>query len=231
MRKSRCAAQGREVPFRDRLEAGERLGAALVRFAHTRPVVLAIPRGGVPVGDAVARRLGAPLDLVLARKLRVPFQPELALGAVAEGDPPIVVWNDDIVAYAALDPAALEREVNLERMEITRRRALYLRGAPPLPLAGRTALVVDDGLATGATTLAALRAVRRRVPRRLVLAIPVAPTEGLPRVRAEVDDLVCLEDYAFFGSIGAYCRDFRPVHDDEVVAILTDRRRAPDVRA
>ncbi len=215
------------MPFRDRLEAGERLGDALVRFAHTRPVVLAIPRGGVPVGDRVAQRLGAPLDLVIARKLRVPFQPELALGAVAEGDPPILVWNDDIVAYAALDAATLAREVNLERMEIARRRQLYLRGAPPLPLAGRTALLVDDGLATGATTLAALRAVRRRAPRRLVLAIPVAPTEALPRMRPEVDDLVCLEDYAFFGSIGAYYGDFRPVPDDEVVAILARGRRAP----
>jgi predicted phosphoribosyltransferase len=219
------------VPFRDRLEAGERLAKALARFARARPIVLAIPRGGVPVGDVVARHLGAPLDLVLARKLRVPFQPELALGAVAEGEPPVVVWNKDIVAYAALGADALEREVNLERMEIARRRQLYLRGAVPLALKGRLVLLVDDGIATGATTLAAIGAVRRKRPVKLVLAVPVAPTEALPRMRLEVDELVCLEDYAFFGSIGAYYADFRPVTDDEVVALLERGRQPASIRA
>jgi predicted phosphoribosyltransferase len=196
-----------------------------------RPIVLAIPRGGVPVADVVARFLGAPLDVVIARKIRVPFQPELALGAIAEGEPAVVVWNDDILAYASLDDDTIAREVNLERMEIARRRRLYARGAAPLDVAGRTVLLVDDGLATGATTLAALRAVRRRRPAKLVLAVPVAPTEALPRVRPEVDDLVCLEDYAYFGSIGAYYGDFRPVPDEEVVALLERGRQPASIRA
>lgn len=206
--------------FRDRTDAGRRLAAALAHLRGEDPVVLALPRGGVPVGFEIARALGAPLDLVLVRKIGAPFQPELAVGAVANGGAPELVVNEDVAGPLGLERAWIEAQAARQLEEIERRRALYLEGRAPVPLEGRTAIVVDDGVATGATTRAALRAVRRRAPRRLVLAVPVAAPEAAAMLRAEVDELVCLEMPAPLGAIGAAYLDFRQVEDDEVRDLL-----------
>src|SRR6516225_9412702 len=156
--------------FVNRSDAGHRLAQALLSYRDRRPVVLALPRGGVPVAAEVAAALDAPLDLVLVRKIGVPAQPELAMGAVVDGGSPIVVRNDDVIQLAGVDAAEFNAIRDRELAEIERRRRLYLGSRAPAPVEGRIAIVVDDGVATGATTRAALRAIRVRRPSRLVLA-------------------------------------------------------------
>ena len=212
--------------FRDRVEAGRELAAALAGRAFTKPVVLALPRGGVPVAAEVATALRAPLDLVLVRKIGVPRQPELALAAVVDGDHPQLVVNEDVRRFAGVDDALLERLEAREVAELERRRRAYLRGREPVPIAGRTAIVIDDGIATGATIRAALIGLRGKRPHALVLAVPVAPPDTVARLRPEVDDLVCLETPRHFGAIGAFYRDFRQTPDREVIALLDEH--APD---
>jgi predicted phosphoribosyltransferase len=214
------------MPFADRTEAGIRLAAALSRYRDEDPVVLALPRGGVPVAAEIARALGAPLVLVIARKIGVPFQPELAMGAVVDGDTPIVVRNQDVVDLSGVGESEFEAVCRDELAEIGRRRRRYLGGRQPVEIAGRTAIVVDDGIATGATVRAALRAMRMRKPRRLVLATPVAPSDTIAALKSEADEVICLESHEFFGSIGAYYADFRQVSDEEVVALLAASRPA-----
>jgi len=210
------------MPFRDRIEAGRRLAKALVAYKDKKPVVLALPRGGVPVAAQIAAALEAPLDLTLVRKIGVPFQPELAMGAVVDGPAPLTVRNEDVIALTGVS----EREFNTirdqELAEIERRRKLYLGDRAHPELTGRTAIVVDDGIATGATTRAALQAMRQRKPATLVLAVPVAPTETLQRLQGEADVIVCLEDYADFGAIGLFYADFRQVSDAEVAKLLAE---------
>ena len=206
--------------FHDRTEAGRRLAAQLAKYKGQDFVVFALPRGGVPVAAPIAETLHAPIDLVLVRKIGVPFQPELAMGAVADGGEPVIVRNEDVIAMASVSEAAFERARELEALEIERRRRLYLGGRERPDARGRVAIVVDDGVATGATTRAALRAVRALEPKRLVLATPVAPIDPLESLRAEVDEVVCLESRADFGAIGFFYDDFRQIGDDEVAAIL-----------
>jgi predicted phosphoribosyltransferase len=208
------------MPFRDRSEAGRKLAAALAGYKDQGPVVLALPRGGVPVAAEVARALEAPIDLILVRKVGVPFQPELAMGAVVDGAAPIIVRNEDVIALAGIEESAFKAVCDRELAEIERRRRLYLGSRERVEVAGRTAIVIDDGVATGATTRAALRATRMRNPARLVLAVPVAPTDNLAELRSQADDVVCLEDHAFFGAIGFYYSDFRQISDDEVIETL-----------
>jgi predicted phosphoribosyltransferase len=212
------------MPFLNRPEAGRKLATALSKYKDGQSVILALPRGGVPVAAQVATALNAPLDLVLVRKVGVPFQPELAMGAVVDGGDPIIVRNEDVIRMAGVDESEFKTVCDTELAEIERRRARYLGARERAEVAGRTAIVIDDGVATGATTRAALRAVRVRNPKTLVLAVPVAPSDALPALRREVDDLVCLEDYESFGAIGLYYRDFRQVSDEEVIEIL---RRFP----
>ena len=214
------------MTFRNRSDAGRRLAKALAAYKGQPAVVLALPRGGVPVGAEIADALGAPLDLVLVRKIGVPFQPELAMGAVAGGTPPVTVRNEDVIAMLRIDAASFKAVEERELAEIERRRAAYLAGRASPEVAGKVAIVVDDGVATGATTRAALRAVRARKPARLVLATPVAPAETLADLRREADEVVCLEDHLFLGAIGGCYLDFRQVSDEEVTAILA-RRTAP----
>jgi predicted phosphoribosyltransferase len=183
-------------------------------------VVLALPRGGVPVAAEVAAALDAPLDLVLVRKIGVPAQPELAMGAVVDGGAPIVVRNEDVIALAGVDDAEFNAIRDRELAEIERRRRLYVGNRGSADVAGRTAIVIDDGVATGATTRAALRAIRLRSPRRLVLAVPVAPTDTIAALREEADEVVCLETHASFGAIGFYYVDFRQLSDQEVRDIV-----------
>jgi putative phosphoribosyl transferase len=154
------------------------------------------------------------------RKVRVPFQPELAMGAVVDGGGSIIVRNEDVIEHVGIDEATFKAACDAEFAEIERRRRHYLGNRERSEIAGHTAIVIDDGIATGATTRAALRAARMRNPKRLVLAVPVAPTDSLPELRREADDIVCLEDYPMLGAIGCYYRDFRQVSNEEVIEIL-----------
>lgn len=206
--------------FRDRQDAGRALAALLVTRSWRDPVVLALPRGGVPVAHEVALRLGAPLDLVMVRKIGVPSQPELAAGAVVNGDAPQIVVNEAIAAQAGLDRGAIEALAAVQLREIARRRAVYLRDRPAVPVAGRSAIVVDDGIATGATMRAALRAVRQRNPDRLVLAVPVAAEDVLQALGSEADEIVCVQRDLPFGAVGASYLDFAQVDDATVTRLL-----------
>lgn len=214
--------------FRNRREAGERLAGKVAALGLADPVVLALPRGGVPVAEPVARRLGAPLDLILVRKIGAPGHEELAIGAVVDGDEPAVVWNEDILAGLSLDRA--ERDAALARAldEIAARRAKYLAGRPAVPVRGRDAVVVDDGIATGATMRAALAAVGRRAPSSVTLAVPVAPTETCRAMAALADRVICLAEPRPFHAVGAHYDDFRQTTDVEVTAALGSRSRTPD---
>ena len=209
------------MPFNDRKDAGRRLAQALARYKERTPVILALPRGGVPVAAEIAAALEAPLDLLLVRKIGVPAQPELAMGAIVDGADPLTVRNDDVIAMAHISEKTFVEVRERELAEIARRHQRYLGDRPPAGIEGRTAIVVDDGIATGATTRAALRATRLRKPAALVLAVPVAPTETIEALQAEADDIVCLEQYADFGAIGFYYADFRQIADEEVIDILS----------
>lgn len=208
------------MPFRDRSDAGRKLAAVLAERGYDRPVTLALPRGGVPVAAEVAMALNAPLDLILVRKVGVPSQPELAMGAVVDGDAPIIVRNEDVIRLAGVAESEFKAVCDIELAEIERRRQRYLGGRERVEVGGRTAIVVDDGVATGATTRAALRATRLRRPKTLILAVPVAPSRTLAELSQEADEIVCLEDYELFGAIGLYYRDFRQVSDQEVIETL-----------
>lgn len=206
--------------FANRHEAGRRLAAELARFRDQSPLVLAIPRGGVPVGFEIAEALAAPLDVVLVRKIGAPFQPELAVGAVVDGEHAETVLNQEIVEMLVLSEDFIERETARQLEEIERRRKLYLGDRPRPRIEGRTAIIVDDGIATGATVEAGLVAVRRSAPRRLVLGVPVAPVDTVERLRGKVDELVCLETPEPFFAIGQFYADFPQLKDDEVTDFL-----------
>ncbi len=208
------------MSFKDRSDAGRKLAKALASYKDQQPVMLALPRGGVPVAAEVAAVLNAPLDLILVRKIGVPFQPELAMGAVVDGGAPIIVRNEDVIRLAGIDESEFKAICDSELAEIERRRQRYLGGRERVEVSGRTAIVIDDGVATGATTRVALRATRMRNPKRLVLAVPVAPTDTLAALRSDADDVVCLEDHEFFGAIGVYYADFSQVSDAEVIELL-----------
>jgi predicted phosphoribosyltransferase/pimeloyl-ACP methyl ester carboxylesterase len=212
--------------FANRADAARQLAAALSAYRGSRPLVLAIPRGGVPVGRIVADALGGELDIVLVRKLSAPFDPEFALGAVDEQGR--IHLPGEFEAPLA-DSGFIQREVARELAVIRERRNLYGGRRPPADPVGRTVIVVDDGLATGATMRAALSAVRAQTPHRLVCALPVAAQDSLPAIRPLCDDLVCLRAPRDFHAVGQYYQDFHPVGDEEVVAML--QRDAPGERA
>ncbi|HZV07869.1 MAG TPA: phosphoribosyltransferase family protein [Gemmataceae bacterium] len=210
--------------FENRTDAGRRLAEALLSYKGRHPVVLALPRGGVPVAAEVASALAAPLDLLLVRKIGLPIQPELAMGAVAEGEKPIVIRNSDVIEVGRIGPREFDAVCNEECAEIQRRRQRYLGNRERATIKDQVAIVIDDGIATGATTLAAIRAVRSREPKELVLAVPVAPLETLKKLQPEVDAIVCLATPEELGAIGYFYRDFHQVRDEEVIDIL---RRFP----
>lgn len=207
--------------FKNRTEAGQRLAERLASERLVAPVVvLALPRGGVPVAAEVARRLAAPLDLLLVRKIGAPWQRELAVAAVVDGDAPEVVVDEGLSAYAGADRAYLERETAAALAEIDRRRQVYLQGRQPLSLTGATVVLVDDGIATGTTVRAALKAVRRRGAARIILAVPVAPHETLMALRSQCDRIICLAEPQPFRAVGLHYLDFHQVEDEEVLAAL-----------
>ncbi len=208
------------MPFNDRFETGRKLAKALVRYRKQQPAVLALPRGGVPVAAEIAGALDAPLDLVLVRKIGVPFQPELAMGAVVDGDAPVIVRNEDVIESAGIGETEFKAVCDRELAEIERRRRRYLGSRERVDVAGCTAIVVDDGIATGATMRAALRATRMRNPKRLVLAVPVGATDSVAEMRKEADDIVCLETHVYFAAIGVFYEDFRQISDEEVIETL-----------
>jgi predicted phosphoribosyltransferase len=206
--------------FQNRTDAGRKLAGALTKYKRRHPVVLALPRGGVPVAAEVATELGAPLDLVLVRKIGVPTQPELAMGAVTDGGQPMVVRNSEIVKLCGVSEEEFDAICKEELAEIERRRRRYIGDRPRAEVKGQVAIIIDDGIATGATTLAAIQAVRSRKPRELVLAVPVAPLDTVKKLHAEVDAIVCLDTLEELGAIGYFYNDFHQVGDEEVIAIL-----------
>ena len=208
--------------FANRKEAGQALAKQLLKRKIIDPVVLALPRGGVPVAVEVARALHAPLDLVFVRKIGVPYQPELAAAAVVDGGHPEIVINDDVLDAASITEVQIGARAKIELAEIERRRRVYLAGRERIPLADRSLILVDDGIATGASVRAAIAALRRKTPKRLILAVPVAPEETLERLRDEVDEIICLETPVPFRAIGHHYRDFHQVPDDEVVRLMNE---------
>lgn len=210
--------------FTDRREAGRILAERLLDLKDKRPVVLALPRGGVPVGFEIARALGAPLDLVLVRKIGAPGQEELAIGAIADGEHPEFVADPDLITSFDVSVDYLERAKSAALHEIERRRHAYLGDHPPEDLTGRTAIVVDDGIATGATMLCALRATRRRSPARLVLAVPVASSRSLEKLEKEADQVVCLEQPSVFLAVGQFYKQFPQLRDASVTKLLHQAR-------
>ena len=202
--------------FADRQDAGERLAQAL-RHLEPNALVLAIPRGGVIVGDVVARELGVPLDVVVPRKVGAPGNPELAIGAVAPG---IRVLDTRMVRALGVSERYLEREIATQEAEIERRQQVYRGGRPSQPVSGRVAIVVDDGVATGSTAVAALRWARAQGAERVVLAVPVAPPQTIDRLRVEADEVVALETPQPFLAVGEWYRDFDQTTDEQVVSAL-----------
>lgn len=203
--------------FRDRIDAAERLADALAAYRGRNPLVLAIPRGAVPMGRVIARRLEGELDVVLVRKLRAPFSPEFAVGAIDETGWAYIASH---ARQAGADEHYLAEEKAAQLATLRRRRAEYTPHRPPIDPAGRVAIVVDDGLATGATMIAALHAVRARGPAKLVCAVPVAPPDSVDAVKPYCDEVVCLDTPWDFGAVGRFYRNFEQVEDDEVIRLL-----------
>lgn len=204
--------------FKDRVEAGQKLALRLAGCRGQDAIALAIPRGGVIVAAEVAKELNIPLDLIIPRKIGAPGNPELAIGAVAgEGK---VFINEPLAKSMHLPESYLQEEVRREVEEIGRRRQQYLGKRPSPDLRGKTVIIIDDGLATGYTALAAVRSVQSEKPEKVVLAVPVAPVETIKFLQTEVDELVVLETPAFFYAVGQFYRDFSQVSDREVIDIL-----------
>jgi len=209
--------------FADRADAGRQLGAHLRERRWDSPVVLGLPRGGVVVAAEVARALRATLDVVVVRKIGAPGRPELGLGAVADGDEPLALVNDDLIASLQVSGEHLRDETARQLMEVRRRQSLLRQGRRAIDLRDRTAIVVDDGIATGGSMRAALRMVRRASPQKIVLAVPVAPPETLAELAPDADELMCLVTPPDFVTVGRFYWDFRQTTDDEVMALLTER--------
>ncbi|HEV3153130.1 MAG TPA: phosphoribosyltransferase [Candidatus Baltobacteraceae bacterium] len=204
--------------FADRADAGKQLAVKLRHYAGPDTRVLALPRGGVPVGYEVARALGAPLDVFVVRKIGAPGREELALGAIASGG--VRVLNEETIATLGVDAATVDRIAATEQEELERRESAYRGGSNAHDVAGRTVILVDDGLATGASMYAAILALRARSPKTIVVAVPVAPSDTCEALLPEVDDLVCLSTPRPFRGVGAWYLDFRQTTDDEVRSYL-----------
>ncbi|MDE8653690.1 phosphoribosyltransferase [Novosphingobium album (ex Liu et al. 2023)] len=209
--------------FADRREAGRLLAQVIKALDLADPVVLALPRGGVPVGFEVAKALGAPLDVLLVRKIGAPGHEEYGIGALVDGACPQVVVDEPAARMVGADRAYIDRQIARQLTEIERRRALYRTG-PPIPLEGRVAIVVDDGIASGGTVRAALKALAKAGPERIVLAVPLAPTEAITGLHELCDRVICLLSPHPFRAVGMHYRDFTQTADDEVISLLAEAK-------
>lgn len=210
----------RTTIFRDRVDAGRRLADRLVHLKPESPLILALPRGGVVVGAEVAEVLQAPLDIIAVRKIGAPYHPEFGIGAMVDGDSPEILLDQESMRITGTTREALQAQIDRELLEIHRREKLYRGDRRRIPVAGRTVIVVDDGIATGSTIRAALRAMRRAGPRKLILAAPVAPPATVESLRQECDDVVCLSCPLNFRAVGEAYEDFSQTTDAEVIALL-----------
>ncbi len=215
-----CPDDDEDLVFADRGDAGRKLAARLLKYQDQNPVVLGVPRGGVPVAFEVARALNAPLDVVIVRKLGAPGQSELGIGAVVDGDHPETILNREVMSALRVSRTYLEREIHNQLKEIERRNRLYRAGRARIELKNRTVIVVDDGIATGGSIRAALRAVRQQAPRKVVLAVPVGPADTIESLRGEVDEIVCLSTPPTFFGIGEFYSDFNQLADGDVIRLL-----------
>jgi predicted phosphoribosyltransferase len=206
--------------FKDRSDAGKQLAAHLLDWRDRDAVVVALPRGGLPIGAEIATAIGAPLDLTLVRKIGLPFQRELAIAAVVDGDQPEMVLNEEVIGQIALPEGYLDGARAEALAEIERRREVYFGDRKRPDLAGRPVIVADDGIATGSTARAAIHALRRKQPSRLILAVPVAPADTVAALRHEVDELICLETPDPFYAISLAYNEFPQLSDQQVIAIL-----------
>lgn len=211
--------------YSDRSEAGKQLAMALERYRGQDVVVLALPRGGLPVATEVASHLGAQLDLLLVRKIGVPWQPELAMGAVIDGSRPAVVRNGEIIRLAGITDEEFDSVCQRELAEIEHRRRLYFADRPAVDIAGRVAIIVDDGIATGATVRVAVAGLKARAPAKIVVAVPVAPPDAVETLKQEADEVVCPLQPKMFGAIGYFYRDFAQLTDDDVIRLLAAHNR------
>jgi putative phosphoribosyl transferase len=210
--------------FENRHEAGRQLAEQIAAGRFENPVVYALPRGGAPIGAEIASRLGAPLDLLLVRKIGAPGHEELAVGAIVNGEQPDIVRNADILEASGMGRAQFDAACARALVEIARRRALYLEGAPPVPARGATAILVDDGVATGASMRAALEAIRRRGPKRVIVATTVAARDTVRDLEKLADQVFCLLTPDRFESVGQHYRDFRQLSDEDVVRVMRAAR-------
>ena len=213
--------------FHNRRDAGRRIAEQLsIRDLEPDPIVIGLARGGVPVADEVGRRLQLPVDAVVVRKLGVPFQPELAFGAIATGD--VQILNDEVVRAAGITDETIERISSREYDEMARREHYYRGGDSPISVDGRTVVLVDDGVATGASIKVAIEALRRRNPAQIIAAVPLAPPGVLDKLRGEADELICLRTPEPFGGVGAWYDDFGETTDDEVRRLLGGNSPTPN---
>ncbi len=209
--------------FKDRREAGKLLAERLLSFAEAKPIVYALPRGGLPVADEVAKSLKAPLDLILVRKLGAPGHQELAIGALVDGAAPTTILHQDIIAELDVPDSYIKSAEATALAEIERRRKLYMKDRPALSPKDRTVIIVDDGLATGATMEAAVAAIRKAGAARIIVAVPVAPRETMGRLKQAADNVIALETPYPFWSVGSWYRSFPQLTDEDVVETLARR--------
>lgn len=213
-----------DIPFQNRTTAGRALAGKLDARDYAKPVVYALPRGGVPVAIEIARKLKAPVDLLLVRKIGVPHHEELAAGSIVDGEEPDIIVNPQIMHAARMTKTDFEVAAARALKEIERRRTLYLGDAKPISAKEATAILVDDGIATGASMRAAIEAVRRRGPRRVVVAVPVASREAATEFSELADAFICVAAPAHFGAVGYYYRDFTQLTDEDVIALMRQAR-------
>lgn len=212
-----------KVFFKDRLDAGRELVKALKKLELQSPVVLALPRGGVVIAAEIAKFFKSAHDILLVRKIGAPFNPELAVGAVVEGNPPRIFLNQELIRVLKVTDDYLKSETVKQEEEIRRRDKLYRDGKPRSKISGKTVILVDDGVATGASIRAAIEGIRDEKPSRLVLAVPVAPPDTVKEIQKEVDDLICLVSPEDFKAVGQFYRHFAQVSDEEVTHLLNEK--------